>query len=354
MSRRFLRGLLVLVTAMTLVAAEGASQTPREAKTSSSSESWSPPRTPWGHPDLQGIWTTDAEIGVPIERPVEFGEKAVLTDQEFAQRERALKKLYQDNKEDRRVRDGSTGAGPEHWYEGGRQVSRRTSLIIDPPNGRVPEYTPEGKTRKVPAGTELGFVGGSMGKGPFNGPEDLHLADRCITRGLPQTWFPSEYNNGFQIVQARDYVAIFYERLHEARVIPLDGRPHLASNIRQSIGDSRGHWEGETLVVEATNFSDRARFRKSGSTLRLTERFTRTDPDTVKVEVTIEDPTTWVRPWTFAVTGKKDASYWQIFEYACHEGNYSMLHILSGARAQEKAEAGRSNVDKINDKDKDK
>ena len=336
MRNRWLTLVGLVLISLSLATLDGA-QAPRSANTTAVSNG-SLPRTPWGHPDLQGVWTTDAEIGVPVERPVELGTKAVLTDEEFARRAETLKKRYEDNKENRRVREGDPEAGPEHWYEGGKHVSRRTSLVIDPPNGRMPEYTAEAKQRVVPKGSELGFVGGSFGKGPFDGPEDLALTDRCITRGLPQTWFPSEYNNGFQIVQSPDYVTIFHERLHEARVIPLDGRAHLTSNIRQWIGDSRARWEGDTLVVEVTNFGPTT-FRKSGSALRLTERITRVDPDTVKVEVTIEDPTTWTRPWTFAVTGKKDPNYWQIFEYACHEGNYGMSNILSGARAEEKAAA---------------
>jgi len=320
----------------------GGAQTPESANTTDVTRG-SLPRTPWGHPDLQGVWTTDAEIGVPVERPVDLGTKAVLTDEEFERRAQAIKKRYEDRKEDRKVREGDPEAGPEHWYEGGKHASRRTSLVIDPPNGRMPEYTAEAKQRVVPKGSELGFVGGSLGKGPYDGPEDLALTDRCITRGLPQTWFPSEYNNGFQIVQSPDYVMIFHERLHEARVIPLNGRPHLTSNIGQWMGDSVGRWEGDTLVVDVTNFG-RTTFRKAGPALKLTERITRVDPDTVKVEVTITDPTTWTRPWTFAVTGKKDPNYWQIFEYACHEGNYGMSNMLSGARAEEKekAAAGRA------------
>jgi hypothetical protein len=321
----------------------GAAQAPTKANTAVA-RNWTAPRTPWGHPDLQGIWTTDEEIGVPIERPAVYGEKAILTDQEFAARAEALKKKYRDDKEDRQERPGDPGAGPEHWYEGGKHVSRRTSLVIDPPNGRIPEYTPEARTRVVPKGTATGGVGGSQGNGPFDGPEDLHLSDRCITRGLPQTWFRSEYNNGFQIVQTPDTVSILYERLHEARVIPLN-RPHVNQNMRFWLGDSRGHWEGDTLVVDVTNFSTRATFRKSGATLHLIERYRRVAPDAVSVEVTVDDPTTWTRPWTFAVTGKKDPSYWQIFEYACHEGNYAMTHILSGARAQEKS-AGAPTKDK--------
>lgn len=198
----------------------------------SRAQTWQVPLTPWGHPDFQGIWTTDAEIGIPVERPVQYGEKALLTDQEFEE-------------------------------------------------------------RVVPKGTALGFVGGSFTDGPFDGPEDLNLFDRCITRGLPTTWYPSQYSNGFQIVQSQDYVALLYERLHEARIIPLDGRPHLDPSARWWLGDSRGRWEGKTLVVDVTNFSDQATFMKSGSTLHLIERYTRVDPDTLTVSVTIDDPTTW-------------------------------------------------------------
>src|SRR5207244_13031250 len=156
---------------------------------------------------------------------------------------------------------------------------------------------------------------GSTGKGPFNGPEDLSLADRCITRGLPTTWFPQVYNNGFQIVQSPDHVAVFYERLHEARVIPLNRRSHPSPNMQQWMGDSYGRFEGETLVVDVTNFGSQTSFRRSTETLHLIERYTRVDAQTVRVEVTIDDPATWTRPWTVAVTGKKDAAYSVIYEY---------------------------------------
>lgn len=336
-----LKRVLVSCGAVVSLVALGALGLPAQEPPATSGTTWKVPRTPWGHPDFQGVWTTDGEIGVPFERPVEFGTNAILTDQQFAERNQRLKKRYQDNKEDRRVRPGDVEAGPEHWYEGGAQVSRRTSLIIDPPNGRMPEYTPEAKQRVVPKGTEIN-VGGSFGNGPFDGPEDLHLADRCITRGMPHTWLPSEYNNGFEIVQTADHVAIYFERLHEARVIPFDSGAPRTSSIGRWMGESRARWDGDTLVIDVTNLSDRTTWRKSpGPTRRLTERLTRVAPDTVRVEVTINDPTTWTRPWTFAVTGKKDPNYWQIFEYACHEGNYAMRNILSGARAQEKA-AGAS------------
>jgi hypothetical protein len=296
---------------------------------------WSVPRTPWGHPDLQGIWTTDEEIGVPFERAKEFGDRAQMSDAEVAAIEERERKRAEAPR-----REGSTGAGPEHWYEGGKR-SRRTSLIVDPSDGRIPPLTDAAKARVIDPRTVLGFIPGigSMGDGPFDGPEDLHLADRCITRGMPQTWVPSQYNNGFQIVQNAEYLSLFYERLHEARIIPLNGRPHVPGSVRQWFGDSRGRWEGDTLVVEVTNFSNRTSFRRSGETLRLVERYSRVSADELKVAITVDDPTTWTKPWTFEVTGKRDPSYWQIFEYACHEGNYGMFNILSGARAEERAAA---------------
>ncbi len=295
-------------------------------------------KTPWGHPDLQGVWTTDSEIGVPLERPVELGEKSTLTEEESRKRAEALKAKYNDDKEARGDEVGN-GQAAVHWYEGDRHASNRTSLIINPPNGRFPAYTPEAEKRVVKKGTAIGFVGGSFGPGPYDVAEDLALVDRCITRGLPNTWFPSEYNNGFQIVQSADAVSVWYERLHEPRVIHLDGRPHLPPQVRQWFGDSRGRWEGNTLVVDVTNFGEQTSFRKSTSGLHLTERYTRVDAETVRVEITVDDPTTWTKPWTFAITGKQDPAYWQIFEYACHEGNYGMRNMLSASRFQEKQKA---------------
>jgi len=305
------------------------------------------PRTPWGHPDLQGVWTTDAEVSVPLERPTAFGERALLTPAELADRAKLEQKLSRDDPNDRdTLRLGPVGDGPEHWFEWGRSPSARTSLIIDPPDGRVPPFTPDAQTRRVISGRVVGYGerAGSQTGGPFNSHEDLSLADRCITRGLPNIWFPQVYNNGFQIFQTRDYVAILYERLHELRVIPLDGRPHLTPRVRQWIGDSRGWFEGNTLVVDVTNFSDKTLFRRSGERLHLTERYTRVDANTVRVEITLTDPATWTRSWTVAVTGQRDRHYDRILEYACHEGNYSVPNILAGARAKERTagEAAKS------------
>ncbi len=318
------------------------SQTPTSAtNTIPAASEWKVPRTPWGHPDLQGVWTTDAEVSVPLERPKEFGNRAFLTAAELADRATLEKKLARDDPNDRDpFRLGPVGDGPEHWFEWADHPSARTSLIVDPPDGRIPPWTPDAQKRPVDRRRVVGYGerAGSTAGGPFDGPEDLSLADRCVTRGLPNIWLPQVYNNGFQIVQSPESVAILYERLHEARVIPLDGRAHLPQHIRQWIGDSRGRFDGDTLVVDVTNFSDKTSFRRSGEHLHLTERYTRVDRDTVSVDITIDDPTTWTRPWTVTVTGKKDPGYSMIYEYACHEGNYSLANILRGARAQERAD----------------
>jgi len=303
-------------------------------------------KTPWGHPDLQGVWTTDFEQAVPVERPAEYGTRAELTAEEMRKRQELIEKRARDDAQDRvdlgkvpgagsRVQSGD---GPEHWYEIGKSESNRTSLIIDPPNGRIPEYTPEGKKRLAKQNDKGSFRNNSTG--PWDGPEDLDLRDRCITRGLPRTWFPSAYNNGFQIVQTPDTVVVYYERLHEARVIPLDNRPLPGPDVREYTGISRGRWEGDTLVVEVTNFSDKSEFYGAAENLKVTERYRRVG-DAVEVEFTVTDPTTWVKPWTAKVTGVKDPEYWQIFEYACHEGNYGLVNILAGARAKEKADAAK-------------
>jgi len=337
MSKRLSVGsaFLVAILGGWLGVALAAQQPPANTATASASGAAAsvPMRTPWGDPDLQGIWTTDDEVRVPIERPKDLGTRTELTEKEMADRLREAERRAKDDKKERReLAEDQTGDGPEHWYEQGRAISRRTSVIIDPPDGRLPPLTPEGQKRLADQQSR-----GSFAKRLWAGPEELDLRDRCITRGVPNTWFTSAYNNGFQIVQSPGYVAILHERLHEARIIPVDGRPHIPSDLTQWIGDPRGRWEGETLVVEITNFSNKSEFRGAGGNLKVVERITRVDADTVKVEFTVNDPTTWTKPWTAMLTGKRDPNYWQIFEYACHEGNYGMFNILSGARAQERA-----------------
>jgi hypothetical protein len=293
--------------------------------------------TPWGDPDIQGIFTTDDELGVPFERPEQFGTRELVTDQEFVDRQaQAARQAATDSEEFVAPRTGGRGGDgtgpPAHWLERG-QPSRRTSIVIDPPDGRIPFLNDE--TRKRSA---IAVNARTTGSRPFDGPEALDLYDRCITRGLPHVIFPTIYNNTSQIVQGPGYVAIRYEMIHDARVIPLDGRPQLSSAIRQYFGDSRGHWEGDTLVVEVTNFpTHMINYRGATGTLHLTERFRRMNANTVRYEVTVRDPATFARPWTAALTLKSGTGLPDVFEYACHEGNYAMRNILSAARAAEKA-----------------
>ena len=297
-------------------------------------------KTPWGDPDLQGTWSSEAELGVPLERNPEFGQRQYLTDAELAQRQaQASKQLQSDLSEfDVDTADtrnagavGSATSPPPHWLERGK-VSRRTSIVIDPPDGRLPPTAPGVQ----PAGRRGGA--GPFGATPvYTGPQDLGMWERCITRGgsVPEAIFPAVYNANVRILQAPGVVTITYEMVHDTRVIPLDGRSHVGSAIRGYQGDARGRWEGNTLVVETTNFNERSTFRGArGETLRLTERFTR-ENNGIRYEATVNDPATWTRPWTAALTLAPQPEG-SLFEYACHEGNNSMRNILSGARATEK------------------
>jgi hypothetical protein len=277
-------------------------------------------------------------MGVPLQRPAELGERRLLTDAEFAAREEAARRQAQaDNAEVAapRAPAGAGTGGPGHWGERG-QPQRQTSLIVDPPDGRMPPMTPEGQKRTAAIPRTLYYDNGPGG--PFNGPEDLSVYDRCITRGVIGSTLPVGYNAGNQIVQGPGYVAIRYEMIHETRLIPLDGRPHVGQRIRTYMGDARGHWEGTTLVVETTNFNGKAGITGNGratytsDAIRLVERFTRVDRDTLQYEATIDDPTMWTRPWTVALPLKQDPQY-GMFEYACHEGNYGLRNILSASRA---------------------
>jgi hypothetical protein len=287
------------------------------------------PRTPWGDPDLQGVWSSDSEAGVPFERPAELGEKASLSAEEL---EQVLDEREEQRAERAPTLGGVTGAGPTHWFEDWGQKSSRTSLVIDPPNGRVPPLTPEAQR----AGRGFGG-GGSFGGGPFNSYTDFATWDRCITRGVPAVMFPMIYNNNSRITQAPGFVAITYEMVHETRIIPLDRRPHLGEGLRQWLGDPRGYWDGDTLVIESTNFSNKTNYRGSGETLKLVERFRRIDGKGLRYEVTIDDPKTFTRPWTAALNLQPAV---EMYEYACHEGNYAMRNMLSAARAAERAAAG--------------
>jgi hypothetical protein len=309
---------------------------PRAHAEEQTASTWTAPRTPWGDPDLQGIFTTDDELGVPFERAEQFGLREQLTDEEFADREaQARRQAAVDAEEFVAPRTGGRGGGtgpPAHWLERGRP-SRRTSIVIDPPDGRIPYVSEEARTRSAVAVNAR-----TTGQRPFDGPDALDLYDRCITRGLPHVIFPTIYNNTSQIVQGPGFVAIRYEMIHDARVIPLDGRPHVSGSIRQYFGDSRGRWDGDTLVVDVTNFpTHMVNYRGATGALQVTERFRRVADDTVRYEVTVRDPSTFARPWTAALSLRTDPRLPDVFEYACHEGNYAMRNILSAAREAEQA-----------------
>ena len=288
------------------------------------------PRTAWGDPDLQGVW--DFRSLTPLERPAELAGKARLSDEEAAL---FIQGLAATNWDDRSNREGAFGldSDVEHgynqfWMDFGTSLTadNRTALVVDPPDGRIP-WAP-GRD-DIPGGYGDAFSGT-----PPAGPEDRPLAERCLmgfNSGPPM--IPSAYNNSVQIFQTPERAVIFNEMINSARIVPLDGRPHLPARLRQWVGDSRGRWEGATLVVETTNFLRETHFEGSSANLRLVERFTRVGPDALVYEFTAADPEMWTRPWTARIPMTRTGG--RIFEYACHEGNYGMVNMLAGARAGE-------------------
>ena len=317
---------LAVAMVSAVAACAGQASKPGAAAQTAAPKSWVTPRTPDGHPDLQGVW--DFRTATPLERPPEFAEQEFLSDENVAAVERrAAERLQVQRPGDPLLNT------PPWWLDYGTRVvgTRRSSLIVDPPDGRIPPMTPAGSKRQ----NDL-----AMARVSADGPEGLSPWDRCITRGLPDAMLPSAYNNNLQLVQTPGYVVIVTEMIHEARIVPVDGRGHLSEKLRAWNGDSRGRWEGDTLVVDTTNFSDKANFRGAGENLHLIERFTRIDAGTIEYRFTVEDPTTWTAPWTVAFPIVKTDD--PIYEYACHEANYSLGNILSIARAQEEtARAGQ-------------
>jgi hypothetical protein len=310
------------------VAAQSPSAATKATATRKTAKPWTAPRTAWGDPDLQGIWTFNSLT--PLERPAALAGKVFLTEEEAA----ALEKRAADNRfVDSAPRQGDPGTYNRFWTgENSRIVpTRRTSLIVDPPDGRLPPLTPEAQRLRVGQNRLA-----RLDTGPADSWLDRDSYERCIAREIPRT---GGNNPGAQILQTPGYVTIFYEAMHDTRIIPLDGRPHVGQDIRLWNGDSIGHWDGATLVVDTTNFTDKQTFFGAPQgRMHLVERFTRVDKDTINYEVTVDNPTTWTRPWTFLLPWQNDPEYQELFEYACHEGNYnSMSDILSGARAQEKA-----------------
>jgi len=311
----------------------------------STAEKWSPRRTADGQPDIQGIWSTATLT--PLERSPQFAGKEFLTEKEAAE---YVRRTLEESNSDRR--DGGAQADlqrnyNEAWRDRGTTVvaTRRTSLIVDPPDGKIPPLTPEARKRPAamtggvgPEGLRFLPAALSAARPPRlpGGPRDLPLRVRCISRDLPM--IPTPNNNFLHIIQSPGYVAIFQEMMHEVRIIPLDGRPHLDSKIGGHMGDSRGRWEGNTLVIDTTNFIGTDNAYGADEALHLTERLTRTDPDTILYQFTVDDPTAFTKPWSGEMSIRKTDE--PVEEYACHEGNYAMESILAGARAEEKQAGG--------------
>ena len=306
---------------------------------------WTPPRTPDGRPDLQGIWLNND--ATPLERPKALEGKRFLTDEEVAALRKNAARLFGGDVD-------SDAAGGDNFFLAAlanpdvyknrnatgsgvgsvREIDNRTSLIVDPPDGKIPPMTLDGRQRRL-AADAAAFA--APRPSPPSGPEDLSNFIRCITYGAPRLGgAAASYHNYYQIVQTPGYVMFLSEAIHDARIIPLDARPHLPQNIRLWLGDSRGRWEGSTLIVETMNFSPKTSLLGSAENLHLVERFTRTAVDKINYEITLTDPTTWAAPWTAVVRLKRTAD--KIYEDACHEGNEPvMTGILRGARADEKA-----------------
>lgn len=330
MRRRCLAPLVALMTVLALGATPIAEQ---------AGARWTVPRTPDGRPDLQGIWLNNS--ATPLERPEALEGRQSLTDREVAELKQRAAQIFDASANS----DFAGGddvflaalANPQRFRNPNatnssytmvpREFDNRTSLIVDPANGRVPPLTSEAQRKRS--------LAAAAGQRPPVGPEDLGNMIRCITFGMPRLGGnAASYGNYYQIVQTATYVVLVGEVIHDARVIPLDGRPHLAHGLRQWHGDSRGRWEGDTLVVETTNFSPKSNFMGSAEHLRLVERFTRVAPDTITYEITVADPTTWTKPWTSVVRLKLTQD--RMYEYACHEGNHHVVGgILAGARAEE-------------------
>jgi hypothetical protein len=332
-SRLTLVGVAVAALAPVLVTAQSAAPA---ARTGAPAVSYTPPKTPWGEPDLQGTFSN--RTITPFERPANVGGREFFTPEEVAAMEKQASERSGDEDRSKGTRGDVERAYNDFWWDRGTKVtSLRTSLVIDPPDGRVPAQTDAARKRAAEEGKRPAFRGaGASGRGTDSWL-DRSTFERCITRGMPAAMSPTAYNNNYRITQSPGYVAIEIEMLGGTRVIPTDGRAPLNSSIRNWMGNSVGRWEGNTLVVETTNFTDKVLYRGAAESLHLVERFTRVAADAIDYRVTVTDPTTFTRPWTvaipFVVTGE------DMFEYACHEGNYGMEGILSGAREEERAAA---------------
>ena len=330
MSRRSIAvGILGLMLACLPLAAQTSTTAPPKPAAAPTHKPWTPSRTPDGQPDLQGVWTNPTIT--PFERPQELAGKATLSDQEAAQ----LEQRAAQSRADRAPTEGDVGSYNQFWFDSGTKVvsTHQTSLVTDPQDGRVPLKRSAEEKRDF----NLAHNADSY--------EYMSPWDRCVTRGVPAAMFPAGYNNAYQIVQTPGYVVILSEMIHNTRIIPLDGRPHVSANIKQWDGDSRGRWEGDTLVVDTTNYNGKGWISTSAAggrikgipqsrALHVVERFRRVDADTIAYQVTIDDPEEYTQPWKVSIPLIRDVDY-HIFEYACHEGNHAVENVLRGGRALE-------------------
>jgi hypothetical protein len=310
------------------VAAPLSAQAPRKP-------SYRAPRTAWGAPDIHGYYTNKDEANTPLERPPQLAGKDAGAFSEAELASLAQERAAAAQRIAGGIGGAETGAGPTHWYDHLAAKGSRPWFMVDPPDGQLPAMTPQAQRREA----AIALLNNARnGEGRADSPADRSMYDRCITRGLPGSMMPAIYGNAYQIVQTPDTVAIRYEMIHETRIVPLDRRPHAGASLRLLMGDARGHFDGDTLVVETTNFTNRTHFgynnRYNSEKLMLVERFTPVAAGKLNWEVTVTDPEVWTRPWTFAMMLTRDESQ-PIFEYACHEGNYGLLHILKGARAED-------------------
>ena len=333
MNMRYLVPICLVVAMVSFTPAPAIGQ--REA----SAGGWTVPRTADGHPDLQGVWANNSVT--PFERPPQWAGKERLTDEELADLKAAAAAVIASGLDAQfgdqlvlKALEGLTDADSydttgnyNQFWMADRDFTHQTSLVVDPPDGQLPALT--AAAERVTAERRR-----YRRAHPADGPEDRGLGERCANFGVPR--LGAGYNSYFQIFQSSQHVAVFKEMAHDAKLIPLDGSPHAPDVVRQWNGDSRGRWEGDTLVGETTNFSPKSNFRGSAEHLHLVERYTRVGPDTLNYEVRVTDATIWIRPWTVLIPLKRSAD--AVFEYACHEGNYGMEGILSGHRAQERAD----------------
>src|SRR5262245_7040296 len=340
MTRRFLAVSVTLAGIVAGSASLGGQTSPSAPRPTSPIYAWTPPIGPDGHPDLQGVWLNNS--ATPLERPKALEGRQALTDEEVAELRRRADRLFKNTNADFAAGDAvflaaladldrfmSATATGTTFEMIEREFDNRTSLIVDPPDGRIPSLTAEGEQRKA--------ASDAIRRRPPEGPEDLNHVERCLTYGVPRL---SGTNTGagplgyYAIVQTPGYVVLFLEAIHEARIITLDGRPHLPASVRQWQGDSRGRWDGQTLVIDTTNFSASNNFMGSSDHLHLVERLTRVATDRIDYEITVDDPTTWTKPWTAVIRLKRSGE--RLFEYGCHEGNYEIVRgMLAAARAIE-------------------